>query len=81
MENLMQLRIFSLVSEKIENENVLKDAYNEFAQSLQKEVVNNSSLSNSYYGLGYINLELIGLQHIVSSEKGKNIFAKGYFFN
>lgn len=49
----------------------LEEAYEKFAVDLNKKLHSEMNISEQYYNLGLIRLELVGIQHSLSDEKKK----------
>lgn len=87
MKQLMQMRLFSLLSnasERTKCTTKLKDAYGEFAQYLLEKLQSETNLLELYYSLGYARLELIGISKDLAKEGEKKYTLnnrKGYCLN
>lgn len=70
----MKLRLFSLLTNEIEDNQVTNEiskAYEEFAVKIFDKLKVEPDISELYYNLGFIRLELTGLRDNISGEKGK----------
>lgn len=65
MKHLMNLKLFSLLTSKMEGDyvaNEVIEAYEEFAVKIFEKLKLESDISELYYNLGFIRLELVGLR-------------------
>lgn len=77
MKQLMQLRLFSLLSEtskKESSQTSLNEAYDEFVLKLFSKFKTATNLPELYYNLSYIRLELADICNQLSDGKGKKCF-------
>ncbi len=73
----MKLRLFSLLTNEIEDNQVTNEiskAYEEFAVKIFDKLKVETDISELYYNLGFVRLELAGLRDKISGEKGKKCF-------
>ena len=74
MKQLMDSRLFSLLSKKDRNNNLfkeLKEAYEEFSVKLLEKLQTESNITKLYYHLGFVRLELVGIQDGLSDKEEK----------
>ncbi|MFV0537929.1 MAG: hypothetical protein ACK5M3_11220 [Dysgonomonas sp.] len=74
MKQLMNLRLFSLLSEKDRGNNFfteLKEAYEEFAVKLLDKLQIETNITKLYYHLGFVRLELVGIRDTLSDGQEK----------
>lgn len=74
MKQLMNLRLFSLLSEKNRDSNFfkeLKEAYEEFAVKLLDKLQIETNITKLYYHLGFVRLELDGIRETLSDGQEK----------
>lgn len=74
MKQLMQSRLIRLLTEPSLDEtysNNLKNAYGEFAQCLLDKLQSETNLMRLYYNLGFVKMELVGIDLDISNEKKK----------
>ncbi len=76
MKQLLNLRLFPLLTGRIENnqvENEIPDAYEDFAVKIFDILKVESGFSELCYNLGFIRLELIRLREGISDKMKKNV--------
>lgn len=74
MKQLINLRLFSLLSEKDRDNNFfkeLKEAYEEFALKLLDKLQIETNITKLYYHLGFVRLELVGIRDGLSDKEEK----------
>lgn len=74
MKQLINLRLFSLLSQKDRDNNFfkeLKEAYDEFALKLLDKLQIETNITKLYYHLGFVRLELVGIRDGLSDKEGK----------
>lgn len=74
MKQLMDSRLFSLLSKKDRNNNLfkeLKEAYEEFSVKLLEKLQTESNITKLYYHLGFVRLELVGIRDGLSDKEEK----------
>lgn len=74
MKQLMNSRLFSLLEETSQNKDQLiemKSAYEEFALKLLDKLKTETSLTELYYNLGFVRLELTEICNNLSDRKEK----------
>lgn len=77
MKQLLNLELFSLLKESNKNkidQSKMEDAYGEFATQLLEKLQSETAKASLYYHLGFIRLELVEIQNILSDEKEKKCF-------
>lgn len=74
MKQLMNLRLFSLLSDTSQSSEFitkLKNAYEEFALKLLDKLQTETNITKLYYHLGFVRLELVGIRKILSDGQEK----------
>jgi hypothetical protein len=74
MKNLMNLKLFSILSKQDESNNFLtklEEAYDEFALKLLDRLQIESNITKLYYHLGFVRLELVGIRDGLSDKEEK----------
>ncbi|MDH6309053.1 hypothetical protein M2451_001489 [Dysgonomonas sp. PFB1-18] len=74
MKNLMNLKLFSILSKQDESNNFLtklEEAYDEFALKLLDKLQIETNIAKLYYHLGFVRLELVGVRDILSNGQEK----------
>jgi hypothetical protein len=77
MQQLMKSRIFQLLSEASQNEDfilLLKESYDEFSLKILTKLQLETNLTELYYSLGFVHLELAGICERLSGKEGKKCF-------
>lgn len=77
MRQLMNLRLFSLLTGTSQNKNLLTElklAYEEFALKLLDKLQTEVNLTDLYYNLGFVRLELVEICNNLSDREGKKCF-------
>lgn len=87
MKQLMNLRFFSLLTETSKDNCVLtklEDAYEEFAVTLLEKLQKETNVTQLYYNLGFVRLELLGFRDIANLKNKKKCiknYNQGYIFD
>lgn len=74
MKQLMNLKLFSLLTENPKNKSVLtklESAYEEFAITLFEKLQKEADITKLYYNLSFVRLELAGIRDLSSDVKEK----------
>lgn len=74
MKQLMNSNLFSLLKNQYENKrnkSNLEEAYEEFAEKLLDKLRTELDITELYYNLGFVRLELVGIRDSLFGKEGK----------
>jgi hypothetical protein len=77
MEQLMKMRLFSQLRDSLQSNELLtglEEAYKEFAQQLLNKLQTGTNLTELYFNLSYVRLELAGVQNNLPDGQGEKCF-------
>lgn len=77
MEQLMKMRLFSLLRDGLPSNELLtglEEAYKEFSQQLLNKLQTGTNLTELYFNLSYVRLELAGVQDNLPDGQGEKCF-------